>query len=96
MLTRSFTAMDRPRLLSLGIAAFARAAARHPAGRESTGEASPTVLLEQLDDALLAAMKAGGSTSFDARYRGRAIINAGVPPINNPTNKEPARFRGRA
>ena len=62
------TAIGRRDLLSFGIAVVGAAAWR-PADAQTAGGASPTAPAEQLDDALLAAMKQGGSTSFDARYR---------------------------
>jgi phospholipid transport system substrate-binding protein len=62
------TAIGRRDFFSFGIAVVG-AAAWHPADAQTAGGASPTAPAEQLDGALLAAMKQGGSTSFDARYR---------------------------
>jgi phospholipid transport system substrate-binding protein len=44
------------------------------ASADPTGDAPPTVPVEQLDDALLVAMKAGGSVSFTERYRTLAPV----------------------
>jgi phospholipid transport system substrate-binding protein len=65
-MTHRTTAIGRRDLLSSGIA-FAGVVAWRPAGAETTADASSMV--EQFDAALLSVMKAGASTSFDARYR---------------------------
>lgn len=44
-------------------------AAWHQAAAQPGHEASPITPVEQFDDALLAAMRAGASSSFEARYR---------------------------
>jgi phospholipid transport system substrate-binding protein len=61
--------MGRRSLLRSGLAALGSAAAWYPVRAETAGEASPSAPIKLLSDALLAAMKAGNSTSFDARYR---------------------------
>jgi phospholipid transport system substrate-binding protein len=67
-MSTTITAIGRRDLLSFGIAVVGAAAWR-PADAQPAGGVSPTAPAEQLNDALLAAMKQGGSTSFDARYR---------------------------
>ena len=61
-------AINRREMLGFGIAVLGAAAWR-PADAQTAGGGSPTAPAEQLDDALLAAMKAGSGTSFGARYR---------------------------
>jgi phospholipid transport system substrate-binding protein len=60
--------IGRRGLLSLAITASLSNVPWRPASAGTAGDA-PTVPVEQLDDALLAAMKAGGNTPFAERYR---------------------------
>jgi phospholipid transport system substrate-binding protein len=60
--------IGRRGLLSLATAAFAAAMPWRPAAAQTTDDAAPTVSVQQLDDALLTAMKTGGTTSFQQRY----------------------------
>jgi phospholipid transport system substrate-binding protein len=68
-MTRDNSLLGRRALLHIGVAAFAGVATWHFAGAQPAGEASPRAPVEQLDDALLATMKAGASMSFEERYR---------------------------
>lgn len=61
-------AIDRRHFLSFSIAALAGVAAWHPAIAQTISSAPSIASVERLDNALLATMKAGSSTSFDARY----------------------------
>ena len=56
-------------LLRLAAIGFVAAIPLRTASAQTTGDGSATVPVQQLDDALLAAMKAGGSAPFDNRYR---------------------------
>lgn len=69
MMTHDASLIDRRGMLRLGIAASVLAMPWWPARADTTGADSPTAPIQRLDDALLAAMKAGGRTSFDQRYR---------------------------
>jgi phospholipid transport system substrate-binding protein len=69
----SVRAMERRDLLGLTIGAFVVALPWRPAGAE-TPDVSPKLPIEQLDRALLEAMKAGGHTSFGERYRALAPV----------------------
>ena len=70
----------RRSVLTLGAAAlFAaalplRAASAQAAGAQAAGAASPAMPVAQLDDALLAAMKAGNAAPFAARYAALAPV----------------------
>ena len=67
-MTYSNVAIDRRTLLTAGAAAFAAVSVPRPTLAASTGEGSPSAQIDQFDNALLAAMKAG-NTPFEARYR---------------------------
>jgi phospholipid transport system substrate-binding protein len=69
MRTHEASLMGRRGLLGLGLAVPLAAISWQPASADTTGGSSPTAPIQRLDDALLAAMKAGERTSFDARYR---------------------------
>lgn len=75
------SAISRRDLLTFGIAAVGAAAWR-PADAQTAGGASPTAPAEQLDEALLAAMKVGANTSFEARYRALDPVIAQVFDLN--------------
>jgi phospholipid transport system substrate-binding protein len=60
--------IGRRGLLSLAATAFVAATPWHPAAAETTDDAAPTAPIQQLDAALLAAMKAGRSTPFAQRF----------------------------
>jgi phospholipid transport system substrate-binding protein len=64
----------RRHLLGLAIAGSVVAIPWWAARAQTAGNPSATVPIQQLDDALLAAMKAGGSTPFDERYRALAPV----------------------
>ncbi len=65
----------RRSMLTLATAALLTATIPwRPANAESAGEPAPTEPIEQLDDALLAAMKAGDGAPFAARYRALAPV----------------------
>jgi phospholipid transport system substrate-binding protein len=66
--------IGRRDLLGLAIVASVAVAPWWAASAQTVGNASATAAVEQLDDALLAAMKAGGSTPFDERYRALAPV----------------------
>jgi phospholipid transport system substrate-binding protein len=70
---RSVPTIGRRNLLGLAFAAFAVPVAWRPASAQSAG-ASASVPIEHLDNALLAAMKAGERTSFSERYRALAPV----------------------
>jgi phospholipid transport system substrate-binding protein len=61
-------------LLGIAVTVFVAVTPLPLASAQTTGEVSATVPVQQLDDALLAAMKAGGSASFDDRYRALAPV----------------------
>jgi phospholipid transport system substrate-binding protein len=60
--------IGRRGLLSLAATAFVAATSWHPAAAETTGDAGSMAPIQQLDAALLAAMKAGRSTPFAQRF----------------------------
>jgi phospholipid transport system substrate-binding protein len=62
-------AIGRRGLLGLGVAASVSAAAWVAARADTTSDDAATAAVGRLDDALLAAMKAGDRTPFEARYR---------------------------
>jgi phospholipid transport system substrate-binding protein len=74
MMTHNVSAIGRRDLLGLTIAAFVAPVAWHPAGAQTTNAAWAQMPVERLDDALLAAMKAGDRTSFTGRYRALAPV----------------------
>jgi hypothetical protein len=61
------TLIGRHGLLSFATAMFAPAMPWRPAAAQTAGDAAPTQPVQQLDDALLTAMKTGGTTSFQQR-----------------------------
>ncbi len=69
MMDQGVKIIGRRDLLQSGVAVMAGVAAWRSAQAQPAGEASPAAPVEQLDNALLAAMKASGTMSFDARYR---------------------------
>lgn len=71
---RQSSSVERRALLGLAIGAAISAMPWAPASAGPAGNASPTVPVEQLNAALLAAMKAGGQSSFDDRYRALAPV----------------------
>jgi phospholipid transport system substrate-binding protein len=62
-------AIGRRGLVGLAVIASVAAIPWWPASAETLDSTSATVPIQQLDSALLASMKAGGSTPFDQRYR---------------------------
>ena len=56
-------------LLGLAVASFVAVTPLRLAGAETTADAAATAPIAQLDNALLASMKAGETTPFDDRYR---------------------------
>jgi phospholipid transport system substrate-binding protein len=74
-MTHSITAVSRRDLLNFGVALTGVVAWRS-AGAETTADANNLVV--QFNDALLSAMKAGASTSFDARYHALEPVVARV------------------
>lgn len=81
-MTRDRSFIGRRALLGVGVAAAAAMAAWHQAVAQRADEASPRGPVDQLDDALLAAMKAGASTSFEERYRALEPVIARVFDLN--------------
>jgi len=73
-MTHSMSAIGRRDLLALAITAFVISISWRSADAQATDDASPTVPVEQLDRALLAAMKAGDRTPFAERYRALAPV----------------------
>ncbi len=74
MITHRTSLAGRRDLLRLAAVAFVVVIPLRAAGAETTGDASATAPIEQLNDALLAAMKAGESAPFDDRYRALAPV----------------------
>jgi phospholipid transport system substrate-binding protein len=74
MITHSISTVGRRDLLGLVGAALVAAVPLRLARAQATGDAAPIAPIEQLDNALLAAMKAGASSPFDARYRSLAPV----------------------
>jgi phospholipid transport system substrate-binding protein len=66
--------IGRRDLLGLAIIASAAVIPLWPASAQTAGDASATAPVERLDNALLAAMKAGSSTPFEDRYRALAPV----------------------
>jgi phospholipid transport system substrate-binding protein len=69
MISHRIRPVGRRDLLGLVATAFVVAIPLRLARAQTAGDASATAPVEQLGNALLAAMKAGGSTPFDDRYR---------------------------
>ena len=68
-MTHDIPPIGRRGLLGFAGAAFVAGMPWRPAGAQTTGAVAPTVPVQRLDDALLAAMKTGGGSSFEQRYR---------------------------
>ncbi len=66
--------IGRRDLLGLAIVASAAVLSWRTASAQTAGDASATGPVERLDNALLAAMKAGESTPFDDRYHALAPV----------------------
>jgi len=73
MISHRIRPVDRRGLLGFAATAFVAAIPLRLTHAQA-GDASATAPVEQLDNALLAAMKAGGSTPFDDRYRALAPV----------------------
>ncbi len=73
MMMHRVPTIGRRNLLGLAIAVFAVPVAWQPAGAQ-TADASARVPIEHLDDALLAAKKAGDRAPFTERYRALAPV----------------------
>ncbi len=78
MMTHDIPPIGRRSLLGFSISALVVAVPWRPASAEITGDAAATVPVEQLDGALLAAMKAGGRNTFAERYGALAPVIAQV------------------
>jgi phospholipid transport system substrate-binding protein len=74
MISHRIRPVGRRNLLGLAATAFVVSIPFRLASTQAAGDAPTTAAVEQLDNALLAAMKAGGSTPFDDRYRALAPV----------------------
>ena len=74
MISPRIRPVGRRDLLGFAPTAFVAAIPLRLARAQAAGDVSATAPVEQLDNALLAAMKAGGSTPFDDRYRTLAPV----------------------
>jgi phospholipid transport system substrate-binding protein len=74
MVSQRVRPVGRRDLLELAATAFVAAIPLRLARAQAAGDPSATAPVEQLDNALLAVMKAGGSTPFDDRYRALAPV----------------------
>jgi phospholipid transport system substrate-binding protein len=72
-MTHHVSPIGRRGLLGLAIAASVATTTWRPASAETTGD-SPTAPVEQLNDALIASMKAAGGTPFAQRYSALAPV----------------------
>jgi phospholipid transport system substrate-binding protein len=72
--THYLAPIGRRNLLGLAVIALVIPIPWRPTSAETTGEASARVPIEQLNDALLAAMEAGNQTPFSERYRALAPV----------------------
>jgi phospholipid transport system substrate-binding protein len=68
-MSQNTLAIGRRGLVGLAVVASVAAIPWWPASAETLDRTSATIPIQQLDSALLASMKAGGSTPFDQRYR---------------------------
>jgi phospholipid transport system substrate-binding protein len=68
-MTQDILTIGRRGLLGLAVTALVVANPWRPASAEATDDAPPKVAIQELNDALLAAMKAGARTPFADRYR---------------------------
>jgi phospholipid transport system substrate-binding protein len=66
--------IGRRNLLRLALTGFVVAGPLHAASAQTTADTAQIAPIQQLDNALLAAMKAGGTTPFDDRYRALAPV----------------------
>lgn len=66
--------IGRRNLLGLALTGFVLAGPLHAASAQTTADTAPIAPIQQLDNVLLAAMKAGGTTPFDDRYRALAPV----------------------
>jgi phospholipid transport system substrate-binding protein len=73
-MTHNISAIGRRDLLGLAITALVVPISRRPAGAQPRDAASARAPVERLNDALLAAMKAGDRTPFTERYRALAPV----------------------
>lgn len=74
-MSHKLSAIERRDLVRLAITAFVAAIPWQAAtAQTATDDASATAPIQQLDAALLAAMKAGGTATFDERYRTLAPV----------------------
>src|SRR5271166_3788588 len=74
MISHRIRPVGRRDLLGFAATAFVAAIPLRLARAQAAGDASATAPVEQLDNALLVAMKAGGSTPFEDRYRALAPV----------------------
>ncbi len=74
MMSHNMPPIGRRGLIGLAMIASIAAIPWWPAAAQTSDDASATVPIQQLDSALLAAMKAGSSTPFDDRYRALAPV----------------------
>jgi phospholipid transport system substrate-binding protein len=74
MISHRTPPVSRRDLLRLAAVAFVTVTPLRLAGAQTTDDTSATAPVEQLDNALLAAMKAGETTPFDDRYRALAPV----------------------
>jgi phospholipid transport system substrate-binding protein len=74
MMTHNVSAIGRRDMLGLTIAGFVAPAAWYSADAQTADGALARAPIERLDDALLAAMKAGDRTPFTGRYRALAPV----------------------
>ena len=74
MISHRTPPVSRRDLLRLAAIAFVCGIPLRPASAQTTGDGSATVPVQQLDNALLAAMKAGETAPFEDRYRALAPV----------------------
>jgi phospholipid transport system substrate-binding protein len=74
MISGKLRPVGRRDLLGFAATAFVAVMPLRLARAQAAGDASATAPVEQLDNALLAVMKAGGSAPFDDRYRALARV----------------------
>ncbi len=74
MISQRIYPFGRRDLLGLAAIAFVAAIPLRATSAQTTVDGSATVPVQQLDDALLAAMKAGGSAPFEDRYRALVLV----------------------
>lgn len=81
-MTQDFPTIGRRGLLGLAIAGFVVANPWRPASAQTASDTSPSAPIAQLNEALLAAMKAGAGTPFADRYRALAPVVDQVFDLN--------------